>query len=379
MSENKKLREEKRLAKQKKRKRRRIKRAVVLIAEILILLALCGAAYVMAKYDKFQTVTFSKGDIQSNEGVKQEDYMTVALFGGDSRNGQLEKGAHADTIILASIHHDTKEVRLASVYRDTLTQQVSGKIQKANYAYFAGGPKDAINMLNKNFDLDIQDYVTVDFKALADVVDLLGGIELEVTDQEAKEINNYIDETGTVTGKKATHLTNGGTLKLDGVQAVTYARIRKNAGGDYKRAERQQKVIAKVVEKAKTMDLKTINKIINKVFPQISTSFSLADMIGLASGALDYKLTETTGFPMESMNGRVDKVGSVIVPVGLVENVQELHQFLYPKEEVKEVSDTVKSIAEKIETLTGITRDKLNDPSADISKSSHSTAGEEKK
>ena len=126
MSENKKLREEKRLTKQKKRKRRRIKRAVVLIAEILILLALCGAAYVMAKYDKFQTVTFSKGDIQSNEGVKQEGYMTVALFGGDSRNGQLEKGAHADTIILASIHHDTKEVRLASVYRDTLTQQVSG-------------------------------------------------------------------------------------------------------------------------------------------------------------------------------------------------------------------------------------------------------------
>lgn len=379
MSENKKLREEKKLARERKRKRRKIKRIVFLVMEILIFLMLCGVAYIMAKYDKFQTVTFSEGEIQSNEGVKQEGYMTVALFGGDSRNGQLEKGAHTDTIILASIHHDTKEVRLASVYRDTLTEQVSGKMQKANYAYFAGGPKDAINVLNKNFDLDIQNYVTVDFKALADVIDLLGGIEVEVTEQEAKEVNNYIDETGTVTGKEATHLTHGGVLKLDGVQAVTYARIRKNVGGDYKRAERQQMVIAKVVEKAKTMDIKTINKVINKVFPQISTSFSLSDMIELAVGALDYKLTETTGFPMESMNGRVDRIGSVIVPVGLVENVQELHGFLYPNEEEKEVSEKVKSISEKIETLTGITREKLNDPNADILKSNHGVQGEEKK
>ncbi|WP_461810827.1 LCP family protein [Faecalimonas sp.] len=379
MSENKKIREEQRRARQKKKNRRKIKRVVFLVSEIIILLALCGAAYVMATYDKFQTVTFSEGDIQSNKGVKQEGYMTVALFGGDSRNGDLEKGAHTDTIILASIHHDTKEVRLASVYRDTLTVQVNGKVQKANYAYFAGGPKDAINVLNKNFDLDIQNYVTVDFKALADVIDLLGGIELEVTEQEAKEVNNYIDETGTVAEKKATHLTHGGTLKLDGVQAVTYARIRKNVGGDYKRAERQQKVIAKVVEKAKTMNIKTINKIIDKVFPKISTNFSLADMIGLAKEAFDYKLTETTGFPMEAMNGRVDKVGSVIIPVGLTENVQELHKFLYPKEKDKEVSDTVKSIEKKIEMLTGITRDKLNDPNTDISKSEHGVAGEEKK
>lgn len=379
MSENKKIREEQRRARQKKRKRRKIKRVIFLVSEIIILLVLCGVAYVMVTYDKFQTVTFGEGDIQSNKGVKQEGYMTVALFGGDSRNGDLEKGAHTDTIILASVHHDTKEVRLASIYRDTLTEQVNGKVQKANYAYFAGGPKDAINMLNKNFDLDIQNYVTVDFKALADVIDLLGGIELEVTEQEAKEINNYIDETGTVAEKKATHLTHGGILKLDGVQAVTYARIRKNVGGDYKRAERQQKVIAKVVEKAKTMNIKTINKIINKVFPKISTNFSLADMVGLAKGAFDYKLTETTGFPMEAMNGRVDKVGSVIVPVGLTENVQELHKFLYPKEKEKEVSDTVKSIEKKIEMITGITRDKLNDPNADILKSKHGVAGEEKK
>ena len=141
-------------------------------------------------------------------------------------------------------------------------------------------------------------------------------------------MNRHIEGTGAVAGKEVHKLEEGGTYTMDGVQAVTYARIRKNVGGDYKRTERQRIVIKKVVEKAKGMDLATINKIINKVFPQISTSFSLADIIGLAAGALDYEIKDSSGFPMEAMNGRIDGLGSVIVPVGLVENVKELHSFL---------------------------------------------------
>lgn len=373
------LKARKRAEQKARKKKRRLKRAMVLIVEILILAMLGGIAYIMAKYDKFQTVTFGDGEIISNEGVKREGYMTVALYGGDSREGALGKGAHSDTIIIASINNDTKEVRLASVYRDTLTEQMNGKIQKANYAYFSGGPKDAINMLNKNFDLDIQDYVMVDFKALADAIDLLGGIEVDVTDDEAREVNNYIDETGSVAGKKANHLTTGGKQTLDGVQAVTYARIRKNVGGDYKRTERQRIVIEKVAKKAKTMKLTMVNKIIDQVFPQISTSFSLGDMIELAAGALDYELGETTGFPMEAMDGSVKGVGSIVAPVGVVENVKELHEFLYPGEEYAGPSETVQQIAQKIETLSGITREKLNNPNADITRSSYSVQQQEKK
>ena len=356
------------------KKKRRIKRAIVLIVEILILCLLGGAAYVMAKYDKFQTVAFGENDIVANEGVNWKGYKTIALFGGDSRTGDLEEGAQSDTIIIAAINSDTKEVRLASVFRDTTVKQADNKIHKANYAYFTGGPKDAINMLNRNFDLDIQDYVTVDFKALADVVDLLGGIEIDVSDDEVKEMNRHIEGTGAVAGKEVHKLEEGGTYTMDGVQAVTYARIRKNVGGDYKRTERQRIVIKKVVEKAKGMDLATINKIINKVFPQISTSFSLADMVGLAAGALDYEIKDSSGFPMEAMNGRIDGLGSVIVPVGLVENVKELHAFLYPDEKPEKISDTVKEIAAEIEELTGITRENLEDSDADINRSSYSVA-----
>lgn len=373
------MRERKREARRRKQKKRRMKRAAVLIAEILILCLLGGVAYVMAKYDKFQTVAFGEGDIISNKGVNWKGYKTIALFGGDSRSGDLEEGAQSDTIIIAAINSTTKEVRLASVYRDTTVRHADNKIRKANYAYYTGGPKDAINMLNRNFDLDIQDYVTVDFKALADVVDLVGGIELKVTDDEAKEMNKYVRETGKVAGKEVHKLKSGGTYTMDGVQAVTYARIRKNVGGDYKRTERQQIVIKKVVEKAKGMDLATINKIINKVFPQISTSFSLADMVGLAAGALDYEIKDSSGFPMEAMNGRIDGLGSVIAPVGLVENVVELHSFLYPDEKPEKVSDTVKEIATEIEELTGITREDLEDSDADINRSSYSVAQQEAK
>lgn len=355
-----KLKEVKAEKKMQERKARRRKRAWFLVVELMVFCILLGAFYVIQKYDKFQGKAIQKKDIEINKGVKQEGYTTIALFGGDSREGALEEGTHADTIMVAVIDHKTKEVKMVSLYRDTLCEQKDGEYKKANSAYFFGGPKDAINMLNKNYDLDIENYVTVDFKALADTIDLLGGIEVDVTEAEVKATNEYIWETASVTGKPGRPLTQAGVQKLDGVQATTYARIRKNVGGDYKRTERQRLVIQKVVEKVKATDLVTINQIINTVFPQVSTSFTLKDLIGLAAGALDYKLGETSGFPFESTDGSLEGVGSIVIPLGIVENVEELHAFLYPKDEY-EVSDKVKEIAKRVERITGYSRDDYKD------------------
>ena len=339
----------------KKRRAKRRRRTFVLIAEIFTLFILLGIGYVMNKYDKFQLNLFGEGDILFNEGVKQEHYTSIALFGSDSREGQLEEGTHADTIMIASIDEDTKEVRIVSIYRDLMTMQTNGKVKKANHAYFNGGPKDAINMLNKNFDLDIEDYVTVDFGAMADVVDLLGGIEIDVTPEEAKEMNNYISETAQAVGKKSSRIKSG-LQTLNGVEAVTYSRIRKNVGGDYGRTERQRIVIQKLVEKVKQTDISTINKIIDEVFSQVSTSFTLKEIIRLAAGVMQYELGETSGFPFERTDGSVEGIGSVVIPLGVAENVQELHAFLYPKDADYAVSDTVKDIAKEIERLSGYTR-----------------------
>lgn len=354
MKEDRHLRDAKAAKAAIKRKKRRRKRTLFLLSEIFVLIILLGIGYVMRNYEKFQRSSFGENEIEMNQGVKKEGYTTIALFGGDSREGVLEKGTHADTIMIVAINDDTKEVKIVSVFRDTITKQENGKLKKANNAYFESGPKEAINLLNRNFDLDIQDYVTVDFKALADVIDLLGGIEIDVTEEEAKEVNNYIDETAGVVGKKSKRL-KGGLQTLDGIQAVTYARIRKNVGGDYKRTERQRLVIQKMVEQAKTSNLATISKIINQVFPQISTSFSLKELLGLAASGMQYQLGETRGFPFEYTDGKVEGVGSVVIPLGHVENVEELHEFLYSKEEYS-VSEKVENIAKEIEEATGIDR-----------------------
>ena len=334
----------------KKRRAKRRRRVLVLFIELFVLTILLGIGYVMSKYNQFQLNIFEEGDIKINEGAEQKEYTTIALFGGDSREGQLEAGTHADTIMVASIDSETKEVKIVSIYRDLMTMQTDGKVRKANSAYFIGGPKDAVNMLNQNFDLDIQDYVTVDFNAMADVVDLLGGIEVEVNELEAEEMNNYIGETAEVTKKKANYVS-AGVQTLDGVQAVTYARIRKNVGGDYGRTTRQRVVLEKMADKAKDTDFTTLSKIVNQVFPQVSTSFTLKELISLAANVMQYKLGETSGFAFDHTDGNVEGIGSVVVPVGVVENVEKLHEFLYPKSEYT-VSDTVRDIAKEIESLT---------------------------
>lgn len=330
---------------------------MILAMETIILLCLMCTAFVMAKYDKFQKVSINAADIEINDGVKREGYTTVALFGGDSREGELEAGTHADTIIVVAIDNESGDIRMASVYRDTLLKQEDGTYKKANNAYFAGGPTEAINMLNRNLDLAIEDYATVDFKAMSDVVDLLGGVEIEVTDAEAEMMNKYIGETAKAAKKKAHKLDSGGIYTLDGPQAVTYSRLRKLEGGDYKRTERQRIVIKRLFEKLKTTDLATLNEIIDTVFPQVSTSFDLTELVGLATAINRYKLADSEGFPFEKTDGiTYPGAGDVVVAQGLSENVEELHEFLYPKETEWALSEEVQSISADISYLTGVIR-----------------------
>ena len=363
----------------KKRRNKRRKRIFVLTAEVIILTFLLGTAYVMAKYDKIQRVEIDSENVTVNEGAVKEGYTTVALFGGDSREGQLGAGTHADTIIIASIDNKTKEIRLVSIYRDTFLKQKDDKYNKANSAYFRGGPEEAISMLNENLDLDIEDYVTVDFKALVDTIDLMGGIEIDIQEEEVQYMNEFLQETADVAGTEANFIEHAGEQKLDGAQAVTYARIRSTAGGDYKRTERQRLVIEKIFEKAVKTKNSTINKIIDKVFEQVSTSFSLKEALGLAAGVADYQLGETAGFPFEKQDDvRYKNCGSVVVAQGLAENVQELHTFLYPNEEEKPVSDTVQQISDDIAYLTGVTRPKeLDEEKTEGEETSDTSVGEE--
>ena len=310
---------------------------VLLIVGCVILFAVFGVvAFVYAKWSKIDTQEIKAEDIVINEDVKKnkevdlgEGYTNVALFGVDSRDGNLGEGNRTDCIIVASLNNETKEVKLVSVYRDTLLDLSEGTYQKCNAAYSYGGPVMAINMLNMNLDLDIEDYVTVDFGAIADAIDLLGGVEIDLKEEEIAPLNKYINETARSAGKKANRVDHSGLQLLDGSQATTYARIRSTAGGDFTRTERQRLVIEKMFEKALKADLGTINEIIDKVFPQVSTSFTLQEILMYASAYSDYTLGDNMGFPIDKTTDTLSGLGSIVIPQDLTSNVTKLHEFLF--------------------------------------------------
>ena len=311
-------------------------RVLLIVACVLLCVVFGAAVYVYAKWSMIDTQDIKAEDIVINDEVKKnkevdlgDGYKNVALFGVDSRDGNLGEGNRTDCIIVASLNNETKEIKMVSVYRDTLLDLSEGTYQKCNAAYSYGGPVLAINMLNMNLDLDIEDYVTVDFGAIADAIDLLGGVEIEVTEEELPYINQYIPETANSAGKSANYLSSAGLQKLDGTQATTYARIRSTAGGDFTRTERQRLVIEKMFEKAKTADLGTLNAIIDKVFRQVSTSFTLQEILMYATAYSEYTLTGNMGFPEDNYTDMLSGLGSVVVPDDLVSNVTKLHEFLF--------------------------------------------------
>lgn len=254
--------------------------------------------------------------------------------------------------MLANINNKTHEVQLVSIYRDTYLDTGSGVFEKCNAAYAKGGPEQALSMLNTNLDLAITDYVTVDFSAIVECVDLLGGVEMTITDDEASLMLGYIQELNRLTGNTASCPSSGGTYTLNGVQATAFARIRYGGGDDYKRTERQRAVLSAMIAKAQKSDLKTLNALINTLFSDIQTSFSNADLLALATNIFNYKLSKTNGFPYEKTAHRYDKVGDVVIPCGLSSNVTALHQFLYA-DMAYTPSDTVKNNSEMITSKTG--------------------------
>lgn len=323
------------------------KKLGVIFGGTIAAVAATGAVLVASKMTKIETTELDtdKLNIAQIDEEVETGYLNVALFGLDSREGDLGKGNRSDTIMIASLNKETKEVKLVSIYRDTLLELDDGSYNKANSAYSFGGPEGAISMINRNLDMNIEKYVAVNFNALVDVIDALGGLDLELTADEVVHMNNYCVETSKVTGASYTKIEPevAGTYHLNGVQAVSYSRIRYTAGGDFERASRQRLVLSLIAEKAQSMSLSTINKIINSVFPQVSTNFTLTEMIAYAKDFKEYTMGDTMGFPENNTTDMLNVVGSVVLPVSLSESVEEVHQFLFGNDGYQ-VSSTVTQI-----------------------------------
>ena len=354
---------------------------ILFAVEIIVLLLFIGGLYVYgqlnSRLDKLEKPkTENAQPIEVNQEVqdsinaeesKLTGYTTYALFGIDHRDKSATGGMNSDTMIIASVNNDTKDVKLASVYRDTLLNVYDDTYSKANAAY-AKSPEAAVNMLNRNMDLNITDYATVNFAALTEIVDALGGLDIDMSYAEIVHMNSYCEETSKETGKSFEPIELPERPEdiekidyryhLNGVQVTSYCRIRYTASLDMGRTERQRKVIQLIVQKAKKAGLPTIFKIMDAVFPMVSTSMDKTEILQLLPTVIGYSLNDTTGFPSSFKFSNVK--GSVIVPTkegtseaDLVSNVIALHKFLYG-DEAYTPSSTVQEISAKIaERLSG--------------------------
>jgi LCP family protein required for cell wall assembly len=347
------------MATKKKKRKKKTNKVLVFAIEIIVLVVLLVGLFVysrMGKVDSTGEIDEGEVSIELDSETAQvlEGYTNIALFGLDNRTTGNYSGGNSDCIMIASINNDTKEVKLVSVYRDTLLWVTDDTYSKINSAYAHGGAKGAITALNKNLNLDITNYVAVDFGAVVDAVDLLDGIELTLTDEEVKIMNdNYIDEINKVTDHNSSKLSGGGTYTVDGVQALAYCRIRYTAGDDFKRTERQRLVLTKMIEKAKGSSIATVSSLIDSLMGEISTSFTSKELLALASKIMDYELAGNNGWPFELCTGNYGTKGSVVVATDLETNVQELHEYLF--DEKNTISNTVTSISDYIRTYTGCT------------------------
>lgn len=322
-------------AKEKARKKR--KRILLFTGEILLLAIMLLVLWGVTRTEQVGYLEIPEEEIVINESVSKEQleimkgYRNVALFGVDSTVGALTKNTRSDSIMIASINQDTKEIRLVSVYRDTFMNLGNDKYNKCNGAYAAGGPKQAISMLNANLDLDIKEFVTIGFAGLIDVIDALGGVEMDITAEEIKHLNNYQYCIAENLKRNYTPVNNTGLQVLDGMQATGYCRIRYTKGDDFRRAERQRDVLKAIMDKSKGASVTQLVEIANSVFEEVYTSFGLTEITELLGEAAEYKIVADDGFPQadKRWTGNIGSPGDCIVPNDLAENVSWLHDFLF--------------------------------------------------
>ena len=357
---NKEREEENNMRKKKKmNKGLKIFLIILLVLVIFILgLGVAGYTFVNGKIGKMQKENIDTTAVGINEETKQElkGYRNIALLGIDSRADDYGLGNRSDCMMIASINQETNEIKLISVYRDTyvyVMENGTKRLDKITHAYSYGGAQNTLKSLNEAMDLNITEFVTVNFDAVIAAVDSLGGVYIDIDESEIKYVNDYIDATSESSGVKSSHITHSGRQKLDGVQAVSYTRVRYTAGGDYKRTERMRTVVEAMLSKAKTLGVGQLNSFADTILPKIRTNISSSEIWGLIPKLASFKVTESIGWPYDTKGITLDRWYGV--PVTLQSNVERLHKEAFEQEDY-EASDTVKEMSAAIVKKTGYSK-----------------------
>ena len=339
---------------------KQFKRVIGLFLLLILLLGMLLLAFVAWRIDQIPRVQVDRNALE--QVSVSGSFTNIAIFGLDTRPGD-ELGSRTDTIMIASINNWTGAMRLVSVYRDTVMLQQGGFYDKASHAYAFGdvygggrGGQEAVAMLNRNLDLDIEYFVAVDFDAVAGIIDVIGGVEVELTEEEIHWTNIIAHDTADNIGRIITPAIYGGPglHNLDGIYAVSFMRIRHTEGDDFRRAERQRDVFSQIIQGVTSASPMQLFRIQEEILPYILTNMSTEQILWRGVNLIRMNLEEMAGYPFEVTAGFLPgSTAAYVIPVNTAENVRRLHQLLFDNYGFIP-SSRVHGISEDISNMTGV-------------------------
>lgn len=321
----------------------------ILLSVFIICVLIVGGVfgYGFYKLNKINTVEISKTDdilgIKSNalsESENAKGITNIAFFGIDRMDAN-QKTSRSDSIIIVSIDSKNKKIKMSSIMRDTYVKIKGHGQTKITHAYAYGGPQLAISTINENFNLNIRDYITLDFFSFEKIIDTIGDVSIDIKQDEISPMNDKIVEISKIEKKSVPKITKPGLQTLNGLQVVAYSRVRFTEGGDYRRIERQKTVMSIITTKIQSLGVAKFPSIVSELLPYTETSLSSIDIIKLGTKVLTSNTTtlEQDRFPVDgySVGKTIDKVWYLVAD--MKSTITQLHNFIY--KDIKSVPKTI--------------------------------------
>lgn len=319
--------------KKRVRRRKTTFMRVFLVSIFLFTLLGFGIMYGFNILNKLDRVNIIKDDTNlgiSDDAIEHKDVVNIALFGLDE--SESKNTGRADSIMIASLDRVHKKIKITSIMRDTYVDIPGHEMDKINHSYSFGGPELAIKTINQNFDMNIREFVTVDFFGLEKIIDTLKGVQVNVKPNEVTYVNRGVRDTNRLDGTNGKQITDSGLQTLNGRQAVAYSRIRMTGDGDFERTERQRLVLEQVIHKGLNAGITKYPALLNTTLPFIKTSLSKKEILSLGTfvftsgiGEIDKYRLPVNGYFIEK------KIKGVfyLVPDTLEDNAAALKSFIY--------------------------------------------------
>jgi LCP family protein required for cell wall assembly len=319
---------------------RRLQITIFILFPILIISAICFAL-ISYKLNKITITVIPKTDEELGIGtiiddapdmpkvVMDEDIVNIALLGNDRRT--QEEVGRSDAIMILTIDKKNRKIKLSSIMRDTYVTYNGSRKDKITNMFMRGGAQLTIKTINENFALDIRDYVLVDFFSLEKIIDFLGGLTMEIRKEEIPDLNFYIQEVADLEGVAAPLFTAAGPQLLNGMQAVSYARIRHTGNGDYERTERQRRVLSAIFEKVKSEGPLKYPGLVSQILPYTETSMDKSTLFKLGAQIFYASIStlEQQRFPLDGASQGVTINGGWYLWTDLKATAKHIHTFIY--------------------------------------------------